>query len=97
MTESPSVEDECEVVADLSLNGMRVFTHVTMEVYRQAALANYAEAEELILRALQLREAGHALLDRASVLAGQYATLEDGYECDCETAFDLDQEDGVPW
>lgn len=103
MTESLSdaveVADQAEPsdsVANLSLNGMRVFTSVTMEVYRQAALANYTEAEDLLHRAMELREAGHALLDRAATLAGQYAILEDGREELVEEAF-AEAEDHIQW
>lgn len=79
-----------------TLRESRLFTCVTMEVYRQAALANYAEAEDLLEKALQLREAGHALLDRAAVLAGQYASLEDSREETLEEAF-LATEDHIHW
>jgi hypothetical protein len=99
MTESRSGAEESDSVAELSLDGMRVFTATTMEVYRQAALANYAEAEELLEKAIALREAGHALLDRAAVLAGQYAQLEDDHEEAVEEAFVATggTDDDIPW
>jgi hypothetical protein len=81
------MEPEHDSETVLSLNGERVFTSVAMEVYRLAALANYSEAEDLMEKAIQLREAGHALLDRAAVLAGQYAALETAHETACEEAF----------
>lgn len=94
MTESPS-EDE-DVV--LNLDGMRAFTAVTMEVYRQAAVANYAEAEELLERAMALRDAGHAILDRAATLAYEYAEAERSVEARLEVAFLAEQElDDIAW
>lgn len=93
MTESRS-DDE-----PLTIEGMRRFTAVTMEVYRQAAVANYAEAEDLLHRALELREAGHALLERAALLAGQYAMEEQAAECRLEETFSATggEEDDIAW
>jgi hypothetical protein len=95
MTESPSPDEDVA----LTLEGERVFTATTMELYRQAALSNYAEAEELLEKAMALREAGHALLDRAAVLAGRYAQLEDAHEEAVEEAFVAQgaTEDDIPW
>ena len=45
-------------------------------IYLQAAQRNFDEAEELAERALQLREAGMALLDRAKVVAIEAARTE---------------------
>ncbi len=81
---SPS--DEVE----LDENGKRLFTVTMLEVYREAALANYAEAEELLSRALDLREAGHAMLDRASQLAFSHAL-------DVDSPKPVDTEDDVDW
>lgn len=68
MTGSPSPED----VGELDAQGRRIFVLTMLAVYRAAAIANYAEAEELIARGIELREQGHAMLDRAGQLAYQH-------------------------
>lgn len=45
-------------------------------IYLQAAQRNFDEAAELAERALQLREAGMAMLDRAKVVAIEAARTE---------------------
>jgi tetratricopeptide (TPR) repeat protein len=80
----------------MPLNAQRVFTATAMEAYRLAALRNYAEAEELLAKALDLREAGHALLDRAATLAGQYASAEERHEAAVEVAY-RDTYDDILW
>ena len=66
----------------------RISTGLIMEVYRQAALRNYAEAEELMAKALDLRDAGHELLYRAEYVALEHAKLQDAYDKElCEPAW----------
>lgn len=72
MTESHSPEE----VGELDAQGRRIYAHAILTVYRDAAMANYAEAEELINRALDLRDAGHAMLERAGQIAYQHALDE---------------------
>lgn len=67
--ESPSPEE----VGELDAQGRRIFVLTMLAVYREAAMANYAEAEELIARGIELREAGHAMLERAGQIAYQHA------------------------
>lgn len=99
MTESHSDDEPLREAEPLTLEGLRVFTATTMEVYRQAALANYTEAEELLHRALELREAGHAMLERAALLAGQYALEEQAASVRLEEVFSATggEEDDIAW
>jgi hypothetical protein len=61
---------------ELDAHGRHLFTLAMLTLYREQAIANYAEAEELICRALDLRDAGHAMLERAGQLAYQNALDE---------------------
>ena len=88
MTESHSPEE----VGELDAQGRRTYTHAILTVYRDAALANYSEAEELINRALELRDASHAMLERAGQIAYQYA-LDDTVPEEAK----LRPEDDIAW
>ena len=70
--ESPSQSnDDTDSCEQYDPRTQRLYVLSMLHVYREAAVANYAEAEELISRALDLREAGHAMLERAGQLAFQ--------------------------
>lgn len=86
---SPADESETSEPVVLDATGKRLYTVAMLTIYREAALANYAEAEDLMHRALELREAGHALLERASQLTFQYAM-----ETDMDDAV---AEDDIAW
>lgn len=73
---SAAVEEE-DVPHPLTEEAERLLTITLLDVYREAALANYAEAEELISRALELRESGHAMLERAGQIAAEWGGAMD--------------------
>lgn len=69
--ESPSPSKDDTEPEDVTPRTQRIFVLSMLHIYREAAMANYAESEELLHRALELREAGHAMLERAGQLAFQ--------------------------
>lgn len=50
---------------------------VSVKIYHDASRQNFDEAEKLLLRALELYEAGRAMLDRAAELCSEVATAMD--------------------
>lgn len=88
MTESPSPEE----VEDIDAYGRRIFVLNMLAIYRAAAIANYAEAEELISRGIELREQGHAMLDRAGQLAYQH-----GLDAAVPEVPTPEEVDDIPW
>lgn len=78
---------------ELDKDGRRIFTVTMLTYYRDEAMTNYAEAEELLHRALDLRDAGHAMLKRASELAYQQALDEDSPSPDTVRQ----EDDTIPW
>lgn len=63
-------------------------------IYREAALAQLVEAEDAIVRAIELREHALGLLDRAAALAYEYAKEQDAER----VATDIRaEEDSIAW
>ncbi len=56
-----------------SHESLRQFTLVCLEGYSKAAVARMLEAEELVLRAMELRDEAKAMFARANELALEFA------------------------
>lgn len=91
MTESFS--DQSTVVPDTS-SDQKTFVIQMLCIYREAALAQLVEAEDAIVRAIELREHALGLLDRAAALAYEYAKEQDAER----VATDIRaEEDSIAW
>jgi len=79
------------------------FTSLMLNVYQKAADDNYAKAEALILEAMQLKEAGNAILARAAEVIKTYAVAEDEARLDEVSLADswvenwTDSDDDIDW
>ncbi len=75
-----SERSDLPVHGPVSIGTERAFAVQMVLIYNGAAGRQFSEAEDLVARAIELRESGMSLLARAVAVANEYAVAVDAHE-----------------